>query len=147
VNFRVDDTQYLRTFGDSLGAWSTDTSTAASYVSTNTHLEWSDAMMFQPVVQVNQDVVAALSDVITRLGSVLEGSGLELEAAARMYDGTDHDVAARLDSHYEALGPPAERYHDVSHPDEDTVPEKPDGSPAPTTGAGSGGGGGGGGSW
>ena len=53
-------TSALRKYSSSLTAWSGDTAEATSYVSRNLRLEWSDAMMFQTVVQVNEGVVSAI---------------------------------------------------------------------------------------
>lgn len=146
-------TSALRNYSSDLQAWSGDTSAATSYVSSNLNLVWSDAMMFQPVVQVNDNVVAALEDALARVKSVLSASGHELRAAAKMYDETDHGVALGLDQKYEAVGPPVERYQDIASPPTDEVPEPPEGEPAApavpstTPSSGGGGGGGGGGSW
>ena len=136
-------TSALRKYSSSLTAWSGDTAEATSYVSRNLRLEWSDAMMFQTVVQVNEGVVSAVNDALARIKAVTDASAAELRAAATMYDGTDHGVATNMDRHYEAVGPPAQRYSDISHPAGDSVPEAPEGeatTPVPTPG-------GGGGSW
>ena len=136
-------TSALRKYSSSLTAWSGDTAEATSYVSGNLRLEWSDAMMFQTVVQVNEGVVSAINDALARIKAVTDASAAELRAAAKMYDDTDHGVATNMDRRYEAVGPPAQRYRDISHPSSDSVPEAPEGEatmPVPTPG-------GGGGSW
>lgn len=142
-------TPALRRYSKALSSWADDTSVATAYASSHLHLEWSDAMMFQPVVQVNDSVVSAVDNALARIRTVAEASGLELAATAKMYDTTDHHVAEGLDRKYEAVGPPAQRYSDISNPDTDSVPE-PDDGPPPGTPSGSGttgGAGGGGGSW
>ncbi|MCW2793468.1 MAG: secretion-associated protein [Nocardioides sp.] len=143
-------TSALRNYSSDLHSWSGDTSAATSYVSSHLNLTWSDGMMFQPVIQVNDNVVPAIQDALARIKTVLEASGLELRAAAKMYDETDKEVAGHLDQKYEAIGPPAQRYSDIASPATDTVPEPPEGeptSPTPSPSSGGGGGGGGGGSW
>ena len=145
-------TAALRRYSNALRSYADDTAVATSYVSAHLHLDWSDAMMFQPVVHVNDSVVSAVNDALARIRTVAEASGLELGATATMYDRTDHEVAAGLDRKYEAVGPPAQRYSDIASPDTDSVPKPPDGPPPsddlPTGEAsGGGGGGGGGGSW
>jgi hypothetical protein len=141
-------TPALRTYSKALSSYADDTSAATAYVSSHMHLEWSDAMMFQPVVQVNDSVVSAINNALARIKTVAEASGLELGATAKMYDTTDHHVAEGLDRKYEAVGPPAQRYSDISSPDTDTVPQPEDGPPAGTpSGSTTGGAGGGGGSW
>jgi hypothetical protein len=143
-------TPALRRYSNALRSYADDTSAATSYVSAHLHLSWSDAMMFQPVVQVNDSVVSAITSAIARIRTVAEASGLELGAAATMYDTTDHHVAEGLDKKYEAVGPPGQRSSGVASPDTDTVPQ-PDDGPAPgppsDPGTSTGGTGGGGGSW
>jgi hypothetical protein len=145
-------TSALRNYSSDLHVWSGDTAAATSYVSSNLDLTWSDGMMFQPVIQVNDNVVPAITDALARIKTVLEASGLELRAAAKMYDETDHGVAVDMDKKYEAVGPPGQRYADIASPSTDEVPEPPKGEPSsptptPVPSSGGGGGGGGGGSW
>lgn len=118
-------TEALRKYSTALGAWSEDTSEASSYLSAHVRLEWSDAMMFQPVVQVSDQVVAAAEAALARIKTVTEASGLELRAASLDYDGTDLSVSRDLDATYEAVRTaPGDDYGHNADPAPDTVPEE-----------------------
>lgn len=120
-------TSALRRYSNDLVAWSADVSAAETYVDTHARLEWSDAMMFQPVVQVNDQVVKALHDALTRIKQVLAGSATELVGVARLYDETDAAVSERMDRTYEAVRVgPGGGYATHHSRDVDTVPTPPE---------------------
>ncbi len=120
-------TSALRRYSNDLVAWSADVSAATSYLDAQARLEWSDAMMFQPVVQVNDQVVKALDEALARIKQVLAGSATELIAVARVYDDTDAAVSERMDHTYEAVRiEPGGGYATHHSRDVDTVPTPPE---------------------
>ena len=150
MNFQVT-TDALRTGNTQLQGLSSDVDQADTYASTYLHVERSSSGIFQNAVSVNDDARAALDGLFADIKKVLHESGLELKAAAKLYDDTDHGVLVRMDQGYDQVKvAPGDSYADNASTPEDEVPEEPgdyeppegipDPEPQPTPG-------GGGGSW
>lgn len=133
------DSAALRSFGTALQEWSTDTAKARAYVAQHLDLEYADSRMFVNVLTTNLRAVGTLNRVLDRLRTLLRESGLELAAAAKVYDETDDDAAQRMDAGHEPLrsAPAGRRYSDVEtrrHEDgsfADTAPAPPPPEPPP----------------
>jgi hypothetical protein len=150
VNFQVT-TDALRTGNTALQGLSSDVDEANSYASNYLHVERSSSGIFQNAVSVNDSARQALDGLFADMKKVLHESGLELKAAATLYDDTDHGVLVRMDQGYEQVKvAPGDSYSSNAGTPEDDVPEDPgdyeppegipDDEPTPTPG-------GGGGSW
>jgi hypothetical protein len=146
VNFQVT-TDALRTGNTTLQGLAGDVDRADTYASTYLHVERSSSGIFQNAVSVNDDAREALDALFATLKAVLHESGLELQAAAKLYDDTDHGVLVRMDQGYEEVKvAPGDSYGDNAGTPEDEVPEDPgdyeapdgipDPEPTPTPGGG-----------
>ena len=146
VNFQVT-TDALRTGNTRLQGLSSDVDRADDYASSYLHVERSSSGIFQNAVAVNDDARQALGGLFADLKKVLNESGLELKAAAKLYDDTDHGVLVRMDQGYEQVKvAPGDSYAGNASTPEDEVPgdpgdyEPPEGipdpEPAPTPGGG-----------
>jgi len=146
VNFQVT-TEALRTGNTQLQGLSSDVDRADSYASTYLHVERSSSGIFQNAVAVNDNAREALEGFFADLKKVLHESGLELQAAAQMYDDTDHGVLVRMDQGYDQVQvAPGDSYSSNASSPEDEVPEDlgdyeppegiPDAEPSPTPGGG-----------
>ena len=146
MNFQVT-TDALRTANSQLQSLSGDVDQADTYASTYLHVERSSSGIFQNAVSVNDDARDALDGLFATIKKVLHESVLELKAAAKMYDDTDHGVLVRMDQGYKEVEvAPGDRYSSNTSKPEDEVPEDPgdyeppegipDPDPAPTAGGG-----------
>jgi len=147
VNFQVT-TDALRTGNTRLQGLSSDVDRADSYASSYLHVERSSSGIFQNAVAVNDDARQALDGLFADLKQVLHESGLELKAAAKLYDDTDHGVLVRMDEGYEQVKvAPGDSYAGQASTPEDEVPEDPgdyeppEGIPSPESAPTPGGGG------
>lgn len=146
MNFQVT-TDALRTGNTRLQGLSSDVDRADSYAGNYLHVERSSSGIFQNAVRVNDHTRQALDGLFADLKKVVHESGLELEAAAKLYDDTDHGVLVRMDQGYEQVKvAPGDSYAGNASTPEDEVPEDPgdyeapegipDPEPVPTPGGG-----------
>ena len=147
MNFQVT-TDALRTGNTRLQGLSSDVDQADSYASSYLHVERSSSGIFQNAVSVNDNARQALDGLFADLKRVLHESGLELVAAAKLYDDTDHGVLVRMDQGYEQVKvAPGDSSAGNAGTPEDEVPqdpgdyEPPEGIPDPEPAATPGGGG------
>jgi hypothetical protein len=131
VNFQVT-TDALRTGNTQLQGLASDVDQADSYASSYLHVERSSSGIFQNAVMVNDRARQALDGLFADLKKVLHESGLELKAAAKLYDDTDHGVLVRMDQGYEQVKvAPGDSYAGNASTPEDEVPEDPGDYEAP----------------
>ncbi|MBB6628307.1 hypothetical protein H5V45_13355 [Nocardioides sp. KIGAM211] len=146
----------LRTGADGLRVLRDDVANARAYTMSYIEVPDGGGVIFDMCESSMKKVAQGVLDILGELSSVTNVSANELDQTARMYDKTDHAVAAAHDKKYaevEALQP-GYGYEDRAGDPIDTVPTDPGTRPPsdgedhpPTSGSGSGGGGGGGGSW
>lgn len=131
MNFQVT-TDALRTADTQLQGLSSDVDLADSYASSYLHVERASSGIFQNAVAVNDNARRALDGLFADLKKVLHESGLELKAAAKVYDDTDHGVLVRMDEDYERVKvAPGDSYASTASTPEDEVPEDPGDYEAP----------------
>jgi hypothetical protein len=125
VNFQVT-TDALRTGNTKLQGLSADVDVAEGYAGSYLHVERSSSGIFQNAVNVNDNARAALDRLFADLKKVLHESGLELRAAAKLYDDTDHGVLVRMDQGYEQVRlAPGDGYAGNASTPQDEVPTDP----------------------